>query len=1054
MNIKIDDIVKIPNVLLAIEKTLYSSQNIELKNFLELSKYRFLIDTIENVKTKKYAVMLDQLIQEVTIRIKSILDPDSNYTINLREYLKPKNINLHERPIQSKCDYRILQVHTDMIDEIALNAITLSFTYPLRMLIPNQYFGNILDEYESTEFFKPYFNQYKLFAQRRFEYINSNEFNYLSVFDIKKYYDRINFDELKKVIYSHYSFDDPITSRIVAVYQTLSKNGLPQGPIFSHFFSNLLIWDMAKTFEIKFPTYKLIMYVDDINVFFNGASSNIANSINSELFIFFTEYLSTKLLCDNNNVLNEEKHQMIYLNKENKLSAILMQISAFDELRKSDSDSLDAFQRSSLKENLDHLYKELIEIISESSKNYNGSEFGDINRKEISNIVEKTNRFKTYRDILLVNNLNELTNLLDALVENDRKRCQEGISIVENQQKGGMFDKSFENYVRAVISVCHSLKLNINTIRSVLNSHVIRKIDGVFRGIERTQEFLITYRQIVNHLISEYKEYVNRATRITGKTSVSPYLGRYSVSNLYETILAGKNILNKNNISSSLDSIENAPYVNGYFEYKSDSLSFISTRKQHLFRDTHLSSSLFSIMGNLFGYSGNVKTIIPYDKNMKLLKVHEYRILNMLASSGSRMELILDKILDILAENMKNDENELCDPLINGVISFASKKIKDRLMLDSIIYAHHYVRDLWKNGARDLPFYTLHNQEHSVELISILERANISLNGILTNYLNVFELYTLLMSVYFHDLGMLYFDYSNLREINGHSISRDYEVSELNFITNEMRDFLVRFNRSERIEKLIRLYKNHRDYRSISTRKDHHYNSTRFEEINEIVVYHLGPFVKNICFNHGVDYSSMRLTDEYINKERIDAYKVTTYLRFLDGLDNCKNRVTKGLYNMISKYVSDDDIDSNTLSHWAKHMIIDSIDFCPEPIHKIKPLSSAIGTYLPSKAYTIRLIFNENIDLSMQTSKTNKTGRCGVTTNPDEELGYIYLKDTYIIKTIFESFINDYFYWTLNSVVELSGLITPAYNVGLVFGYKLQGKRSMNYSKAIYSFLK
>ena len=90
---------------------------------------------------------------------------------------------------------------------------------------------------------------------------------------------------------------------------------------------------------------------------------------------------------------------------------------------------------------------------------------------------------------------------------------------------------------------------------------------------------------------------------------------------------------------------------------------------------------------------------------MKLLKVYEYRVLNILVHQNMDSTLLLSKIIEILEEALDKDDMELCDPHIMDAIEISSRKIKDRNLLDSVVVAHHYVRDIWKNGSRDLPFF-------------------------------------------------------------------------------------------------------------------------------------------------------------------------------------------------------------------------------------------------------------------------------------------------------------------------------------------------------------
>ena len=446
-----------------------------------------------------------------------------------------------------------------------------------------------------------------------------------------------------------------------------------------------------------------------------------------------------------------------------------------------------------------------------------------------------------------------------------------------------------------------------------------------------------------------------------------------------------------------------------------------------------------------------VKGITVYNKNKGLLKVYEFRILSLYNGYNLTSTDIIDKTIEIINHAITADDNELCDPLIHDTIDIVSKKIKDRVAIDSIIVAHHFVRDLWKNGARDLPFYTLHNHEHSVELIRLLNRINLKSNGIIVNYLNNYEYYALIMSIYFHDLGMLFFDYESLRDGSPDKSSRKFEIKQFDFYTNDLSNFKTRYNRNEKIEKIIQSFKNHRDYRAEYTRSQHHYNTSRFEEIEKMVNDNLGSFVKDICYNHGVSSSEMKLTDTYRSKTKIEAYKVSIYLRFLDGLDNCKNRVSKSLYKTILNYVTNDDVEKYTITHWAKHLLIDEIVY--SRMESTTEYVNATSLKLQpnvKKVLDINLCINEKINTSMQSS-TPKEGVLDII-DISTEYGYIIKASKKDKKTIFEKFINEYFYWTYMGILDMSNMLETRYGVMLSFSYRI-GTRKMDYSNIIFDYL-
>ena len=288
------------------------------------------------------------------------------------------------------------------------------------------------------------------------------------------------------------------------------------------------------------------------------------------------------------------------------------------------------------------------------------------------------------------------------------------------------------------------------------------------------------------------------------------------------------------------------------------------------------------------------------------------------------------------------------------------------------------------------PFFTLHNHEHSVELIRILSKLNKVSNGIIFNELNMYEFYVLIMAIYFHDLGMLYFNYDDLRKITSDEESRKFEAVQTVYLMTKVIDFKHNANRNQRITMILELFKQHKEYRSNYTRKNHHLTTSRFHEISEITQLGLGTFVKMVCNNHGLYFDQMNKTNEYINGEKLDIVKISTFLRFADSLDNCKNRVSNTMYQSINKYVSRDDKDDITISHWAKHLLIDSISYKFDS---------------KSKIILVILNFNEKINTSLKTVNNKESN---IEIDYSNKMIYKQVGKKYH-SSLFEKFIDEYF---------------------------------------------
>ena len=113
---------------------------------------------------------------------------------------------------------------------------------------------------------------------------------------------------------------------------------------------------------------------------------------------------------------------------------------------------------------------------------------------------------------------------------------------------------------------------------------------------------------------------------------------------------------------------------------------------------------------------------IIVNKKGRTLKFWEYRILS---SLQNKMFNRYD-FFDLLEDITKNYEY-LCHEVdtnfekIRAIVDDNLGSSKDK---DVIMCLHYYVHCVWKNGSKDLTFFTLHNQEHSIELIQNYMKLN------------------------------------------------------------------------------------------------------------------------------------------------------------------------------------------------------------------------------------------------------------------------------------------------------------------------------------------
>ena len=95
----------------------------------------------------------------------------------------------------------------------------------------------------------------------------------------------------------------------------------------------------------------------------------------------------------------------------------------------------------------------------------------------------------------------------------------------------------------------------------------------------------------------------------------------------------------------------------------------------------------------------------------------ELRILVYLRTNNFKIEEFASIVEEISNSNNTSQYFHKVDLQLLEALPIFKSYIKDPVKVDKLIKVHQYVSSLWKNGSKYLHFYTLHNEEHSLELI-------------------------------------------------------------------------------------------------------------------------------------------------------------------------------------------------------------------------------------------------------------------------------------------------------------------------------------------------
>lgn len=332
------------------------------------------------------------------------------------------------------------------------------------------------------------------------------------------------------------------------------------------------------------------------------------------------------------------------------------------------------------------------------------------------------------------------------------------------------------------------------------------------------------------------------------------------------------------------------------------------------------------ILFNFFASVFNINENLLITKKMKPVEFWQYRIMAYLQniSGWMRMSDFLEMLIDV-----KENIAILCNlvdsnyELIRKIVDIELKDAHDK---DIILQLHYFVSCVWKNGSKDLPFYTLHNHEHSLELIK--NYALMSQRMLNNLSLDNDEKFLLFAACYLHDLGMLkgatedelanienkpvYDYYEQVKNVFGkkneesfkysHILSKGQRVFQL---TEKLNENIVRGTHPSRSQQFLL--------------------TDRVLPLNELERQLIG----EISLNHGETLENVYGKERKVNyrHHKVDLRKLSIWLRLLDLTDMTKTRVTQQVFGQyysrmgeVSRY------------HWIRHLCIDDILFSVEYI--------------------------------------------------------------------------------------------------------------------------
>lgn len=197
-----------------------------------------------------------------------------------------------------------------------------------------------------------------------------------------------------------------------------------------------------------------------------------------------------------------------------------------------------------------------------------------------------------------------------------------------------------------------------------------------------------------------------------------------------------------------------------------DKLSTILSRKSEIWLDfdknysynkriyKHSNSYKRNILNSYISTILNIETtndieFIKLDK--RPLKYYELRIQLYIRNKSVSVEDFV-AFLTSTINNLTDKNYEKVDFSLIEVLNIFKIHVRSAELIDNLILVHKYVSSVWRNGSRFLYFYTLHNQEHSVELI----KSSVNICKMF-DFLQIksIDYYILFLACYLHDISMI-----------------------------------------------------------------------------------------------------------------------------------------------------------------------------------------------------------------------------------------------------------------------------------------------------------
>lgn len=950
--------------------------------------------------------IINETIRKVKEVLVNILD-DEDYLFESQVYYKPKDY------CESVAVYR--PIHTAKLEQlIAMVALLHPFIYEIpdeennwklslsnySRLIPNNFYGNRVSK-RPEELFKKWNNQYKLYTQKANEcfktFNETNEYRYELKLDLENFFPSVDplviygilmesipvtlivekdIEDFKNIIYKLLvcKVVNLNTNMAIENYYGISSverhytKGIAQGLPQSYFFGNICMIKISEIFEKRYSG-RAVYYVDDSYIYTNvDIEDNLQlkkqlKEVNAEIAEMTTKY---KKEDNKDDTLFKQRNYLEFnaclaVNKENSYSINVHTEGKSTYTKIQDIQDGEIYLRT-LSREASQIGTDIMSTYSEEEeetmlnrtkallKSIEAERKTNLeNRKGYEEKLERYYKFFKYREIKLrlrtEKNINK--NVFETLVgeiseeEFDADNKTYGYSFLNRQITEKFF---FENYKHDIWQVAISVLIR-NTgdeqNQVLIKQYISRVIKMAYPDELMECSYIVKmYADYLENIDVQDNQdcYFTLNQKINKKLIHFANLNSKVMKNEFECVrLKGieHNILISFGICTS-------NFV--------DMCKIVSCNSNRLHR-----MFLNAVYSKVFKVALSEDVVISsYDK--KGITYGELRVLVFLRNTNCDILKFLKWDMQLMSgDNLQN-----VDYAIFEVLGAYKKYVNDPENIDKLILIHKYTCDVWKNGAKHLYFYTLHNQEHAVDLVKNIIKIVKTFSYLkITNY----DYFILFMACYLHDISMV-------RIASKNEFILDVEDSTK--IVTELDEKWNKCHSTADTKNVIYdTYKLVDSYFEIKIRSRHALESAK-EIRDRTDLCFLEPSVREsvaeIAESHMMDAKDIY----YLKgdaKNKLISYKFDKILlRFADLLDMSERRVSKPILNH-----NIDNMSAISAFHWVSHLLTEGYELTSQYICNEDILENNLSPGRITEEVTLTIF----VKLSQFSKFEANTCRCG-----------------------------------------------------------------------------